>query len=66
MNIKVNTTLRIDSDSDNTFPDDVEVTKDGDVLEFRMDRRTIELSYEQMKQAMRVFAQAEAEGSGDD
>lgn len=64
MTLKVNTTLSIQSDSDNSYPDDLEITREGDRLELRMDMRTIEVSYGQMKQAMRIFAQAETEESG--
>lgn len=59
MSLKVNTTLTIQSDSDNSFPDDLKMTRDGDSLEIRMDMRTIEVSYKQMKQVMKVFDMAE-------
>ena len=61
MSLKVNTTLSIQSDSDNTYPNKLEVTRYGDTLELSMDMRTIKVSYDQMKQAMRVFAQTEVE-----
>lgn len=55
MSLKINTTIPIERDSDNTYPDDLEITRDGDTVELRMNCRTIEVSYDLLRQVVAVL-----------
>lgn len=63
MGVIVNTSIPIESDSDNTFPKDLEITLDDGNVVMRMASREIEVSFANLKQVMRIFAQVETEDS---
>lgn len=55
MGLKINTTIPLVSDSDNTFPRDIEITREGDDVEIRMDMRTIEIKYDYLRQVVELL-----------